>query len=182
MINTSTVAEVLEFLEQASTRGLMPAATAGALASAVRSIQSVLSDAEQQDVRSLDLEAVIKRFNNKRSLDFNPSSLNEYGRRFQRAVQLYISWNDDPANFAVKTRSTAKKKLILGEHSPGAYDIRTHPVQLAPSSERNTNAGSFTTSLPIRADWVVSLVNVPSDLTEVEAEKLRKFIGLLVSE
>src|SRR5262249_26453803 len=67
----------------------------------------VLTDEEKSDLGSQDLGGVIKRFNNKRAKDFNPSSLKEYGRRVHRAIDLFLNWRDDPANFTVKTRTTA---------------------------------------------------------------------------
>jgi hypothetical protein len=66
---------LLEFLDHAGERGLMPAATARALGVATRNVLAVLTDQEKADLRNQDLDAVIKRFNNKRARDFNPSSL-----------------------------------------------------------------------------------------------------------
>ncbi len=40
----------------------------------------------------------------------------------------------------------------------------------------------YTSSIPIRRDWVVTLVNVPPDLTPAEADRLAKFSRLLTVE
>jgi hypothetical protein len=53
--------------DRASDHGLMPTTTARSLAVAARNIFSILSDRERADLHQLDLEAVIKRFNNKTS-------------------------------------------------------------------------------------------------------------------
>ena len=53
----------------------MPAATARALGVATRNVFAVLTDQEKADLGNQELDAVIKRFNNKRARDFNPSSL-----------------------------------------------------------------------------------------------------------
>ncbi len=40
----------------------------------------------------------------------------------------------------------------------------------------------YTSSIPIRTDWVVTLVNVPPDLTPAEADRLAKFVKMLTVE
>jgi hypothetical protein len=159
----------------------MPAATATALSVAVRNVFGVLGDDERADLSRVELAGTIKRFENKRARDFNPSSLKEYGRRVQRAVGLFQQWRDDPANFAVKTRATKSggpkpRSKATGtsqrEHLPEGFD--------APA--RASSGGGYSSSLPIRTDWVVTVTNIPSDLTIAEADRLGKFIRMLAVE
>src|SRR5437660_1086059 len=110
MTNAYSMDDLLEFLDHAGERGLMPAATAQALAVATRNVLGMLTDEEKRDLGSQDLDSVIKRFNNKRAKDFNPSSLKEYGRRVRRAIDLFLNWRADPANFTVKTRTTTSSR------------------------------------------------------------------------
>lgn len=175
MANAYSVDDLLEFLDHAGDRGLMPAATAQALAVATRNVLGILTENERADLSQLDIEAVIKRFTNKRARDFNPSSLKEYGRRVNRAVDLFLRWREDPANFEVKTRaaSTPRKKdrgAENGETGPKDVQAEQVPTQLA---------GTYQSSLPVRQGLVVTLVNVPKDLTSAEAERLANFIKML---
>lgn len=179
MANDYSVDDLLDFLSHASDKGLMPAATATALGVATRNVLGVLDGPEREDVRQLDLDAVIKRFTNKRAREFSPSSLKEYGRRVHKALDLFLSWRGDPANFTVKTRaSTAGKK---------DRPARTEAVAVA-SDQRETaltshqNANGYQSSFPIRPGTVVTLVNIPADLTPAEAERLAKFVKMLVAE
>ncbi|HEY1771068.1 MAG TPA: hypothetical protein VGG02_12520 [Chthoniobacterales bacterium] len=167
--------DLLEFIDHASDRGLMPAATAQALAVATRNVLGVLTDEEKCDLGGQDLDAVIKRFNNKRAKDFNPSSLKEYARRVHRAIDLYLNWRADPANFTVKTRTTAGsrkkgKAAEITDHDEGnsAFD----PTTVG-------QPGTYQSSLPVRAGVVVTLANVPHDLTTAEANRLAEFIKML---
>ena len=89
MANKYSAEDILGFLDHASEHGLMPTTTAQSLAVAARNVFGILSDDERADLNRLDLNAVIKRFNNRRAKDFNPSSLKEYGRRVHRAIDLY---------------------------------------------------------------------------------------------
>lgn len=175
--------DVLDFLSHASDRGLMPAATATALGVAVRNVLGVLTDEERHDLGQLDLDAVVKRFNNKRARDFSPSSLKEYGRRVQRAIELYQRWQNDPANFAVKTRatSTGNRKQRNGDGTPQQSEVALQLGREQTAAPATPNGG-YASSIPIRPNWVVTVTNIPVDLTVAESERLTKFIRMLAVE
>jgi len=178
MGNGYSADDLLDFLEHASDRGLMPTTTARALAVAARNVFGVLSDEERADLRPLDLEAVIKRFNNKRAKDFNPSSLKEYDRRVHRAVTLFFQWREDPANFAPKTRAitTARAK----DRNPQAEASSPTMTESEPTYSFATPSGrSYQSAFPIRSGTVVTLSNIPIDLTSEEAERLAQFVRML---
>jgi hypothetical protein len=165
--------ELLEFLDHAGDRGLMPAATAQALAVASRNVMGVLSDQEKQDLHAADLDAIIKRFTNKRAKDFTPASLKEYGRRVHRAFNLFLEWRSDPANFSVKTRGTGagRKRERTPESNETADSSGGH--------QQGPRAGTFNSSVPIRPGVVVTLANVPLDLSKSEAERIAAFVRML---
>jgi len=174
MANGYSADDLLGFLDHAGDRGLMPAATAQALAVATRNVFAILSDAEKADLSQLDLDAAIKRFTNKRAKDFNPTSLKEYGRRVRRAVELFLTWREDPANFTIKTRTTSapRRKDKVSVHSePAVRDAAEHSVDEV--------AGTYRSSVPVRPGLVVTLVNIPNDLTGAEAERIAGFVRML---
>lgn len=178
MANQYSVDDLLAFLAHASDRGIMPAATATALGVASRNVLGILDAAEREDVRRLDIDAVITRFKNKRAMDFNPSSLKEYGRRVHRAIDLFRSWREDPASFTVKTRSTSntRKKDSASRPEPVAHEREDVPVTAG------HDAGGYRSAFPIRPGTVVTVSNIPSDLTVAEAERLAKFVRMLAVE
>jgi hypothetical protein len=168
--------DLLDFLDHAGDRGLMPTATARALAVASRNVLGVLSDQERNDLSQQDVASVIKRFNNKRAKDFNPSSLKEYGRRVHRAIDLFLHWREDPANFTVKTRatSTARKK----ERNVAPAEALEVALGYAESASQS-NPGSYQSAIPVRPGVVITLINIPHDLTKAEAERLVSFVRML---
>ena len=176
MANAYSADDLLEFIDHAGDKGLMPAATAQALAVAARNVLGILSDDEKSDLSQLDLDATVRRFTNKRAKDFNPTSLKEYGRRVRRAVELFLRWREDPANFAVKTRTTTgpRKRGFASDE----------PVTRETSTEQALEemAGTYRSAIPIRPGLVVTLVNVPNDLTSAEAERIAGFVRMLALE
>jgi len=190
MENAYSLEALLDFLNHASQRGLMPAATATALAVAARTVLGVLDAGEQRDLRTADLERVIKRFNNKRAKDFNPASLKEYGQRARRAVKHFLRWQDDPANFSVTTRATKKQAVLYdgdgrgdgSGYGDGRGDGSGYGYGREVARRGDSNADSYDTSVPIRPGRVVELCNIPYDLTKAEAERLVQFVRMLVVE
>lgn len=175
MANEYSVEDLLDFLVHAGERGLMPAATSQALAVATRNVFSVMAEDEKTDLRPLDLNALIKRFNNKRAKDFTPASLKEYGRRLHRAVDLYLAWKADPANFSIKTRATTPKSK---ERTREATKDASEP-ELRLTSQAYSSSGGYQSAFPIRPGVIVHLSNVPNDLTEAEANRLAQFVKML---
>lgn len=186
MQNGHSVEDLLDFLNHAGERGLMPASTAQALAVATRNVFSVLDESERAELPLEDIDGVIRRFNNKRARDFNPASLKEYARRVKRAVEMYLQWKEDPANFTVKTRATgpSKKKEKANTRHEAPTPGRASPDEsdLSRFEGRPEAAGDgYRTAFPVRQGHVVTVANIPYDLSPQEAERLAQFIRLLAS-
>jgi hypothetical protein len=175
MANAYSADDLLEFLDHAGDKGLMPAATAQALAVATRNVLGILSDDEKADLSQLDLEAAVRRFTNKRAKDFNPTSLKEYGRRVKRAVGLFLSWREDPANFRIKTRGTGTPR----KKEKGSANSEAAATEATSEEVPDEIAGTYRSSVPIRPGLVVTLVNIPDDLTSAEAERIANFVRIL---
>ncbi len=167
--------DLLEFLDDASDKGLMPAATAQALAVATRNVLGILSDDEKADLSQLDLEAAVRRFTDKRAKDFNPTSLKEYGRRIKRAVELFLSWREDPANFRIRTRTTTVPRTREKGLGGSELMVRDASMERAPDEV----AGTYRSAVPIRPGLIVTLINIPNDLTSAEAERIAGFVRML---
>lgn len=180
MANGYSVDDLLDFLAHANDKGLLPQATATALGVATRNVLGMLDEPEGEDVRQVDIEGLIKRFTNKRARDFSPSSLKEYGRRVRRAIELFLSWRGDPANFTVKTRvtSAARKK----DRPSRPETVTREADQQGTSITAPRDDGGYQSSFPIRPGTVVTVLNIPSDLTLAEAERLAKFVRMLAVE
>lgn len=168
-----TLDDVLDFLNHAGDKSLMPAASAQALAVATRNVLGVLEDEEQKNLESIDVESIIKRFNNKRSRDFSPASLKEYGRRVRKALDLYQQWRNDPADLSVKTRAPKRTRKESQSESFEKESSRAHLPTVA------AKAGAYQSSFPVGSGRVITLINIPDDLTSSEADKLAQFVRLL---
>jgi hypothetical protein len=170
---------LLLFLDVAATRGALPRATAAALTVASRRVMEVLTAKERANLLNVEPAVVVKRFNHKFADRFSPGSLKEYGRRFERALELFKQWNANPTNFSVPTRLT--KKARQGRTAlDSAHGETRASLERTPATQ--AGASSFHSSFPVRPGTVVTLLNIPSDLTKAEAERLAQFIRMLAVE
>lgn len=181
MTNKYSLDDLLAFLDHSGNKGLMPVATSRALAVAARNIFAVLDEEEQKNIGELNLETIIKRFNNKRATDFNPASLREYARRVKRAVELYEQWKDNPAGFSVKTRNagTRKKSTSLIENVIDDQTESDDNVTTVAIHSAQSRPGTYHSSFPVGPGRVITVSNIPEDLTSSEAEKLAQFVKML---
>lgn len=180
------LSDLMDFLSHAGEKGLMPAATAQALAVAVRRVlDEVLDEVEKNDVRQLDLDAAIRRFNNKRAGEFKPDSLREYQRRVKRAVDLFLSWRDNPAAFKPTTRAprgNGESRKRASAIATALQDVEavTSGGARAIDSEAQTKSHNYSVVFPVRPGQLIALNGVPYDLTEFECERLTQFVRSLV--
>lgn len=175
MAGEYSVDELLEFLSHAAQRGLMPSATSQALAVASRRVLDILSPEERNDLRRLDVDAVVKRFGNKHAKDFNPSSLKEYGRRVHRAIDLFLRWRADPPAFSVKTRTTGSVR----RKEKSATPLNAEPAPGSDSATVTATGSGYQSAFPVRPGMVVTILNIPTDLSKAEADRLAQFIKML---
>lgn len=180
------LSDLMDFLAHAGEKGLMPAATAQALAVAVRRVLDELLDAaEKNDVRQLDVDAAIRRFNNKRAGEFKPDSLREYQRRVRRAVDLFLAWRDNPATFKPTTRTQrgngeSRKRSSTRGASTSAIDAVVAGTAPTPDGDAAGKSLHYSVVFPVRPGQLIGLNGIPYDLTVTECERMTQFVRSLV--
>src|SRR5436309_13241000 len=100
MAETETNAKALiEHWNWAVEKGLMNRNTAAGLRGACTQVVGVLDDPEGVDVKTLDIEGTLARFQHLKKKDFKPAVLETYKRRFRQAVASYLAYLDDPGGW-----------------------------------------------------------------------------------
>lgn len=171
---------LLAFLDAAAARGSLPRATAAALTVASRRVMEVLTARERANLLNVEPAVIVNRFNNKFADRFSAGSLKEYGRRFERALELFKQWNASPSNFSVPMRLTKQARQRQAALEPTQEITRVSDAGSAPAAP--AGAASFHSSFPVRPGTVVTVLNIPADLTTAEADRLAQFIRMLAVE
>ncbi|MCC6317901.1 MAG: hypothetical protein IT361_09440 [Gemmatimonadaceae bacterium] len=177
MAHEYSVDDLIDFLEYAGDCGLLPATTAQTLTAAARTVLGVLDDDERQHLDQQDLDVVVDRFTEQRGKDFYPSSIREYARRVHRAVGLFRRWREDPDGFGAQGRASSGARRRERAGDAGAPFVDADDPAAACRTPR---PGRYHSALAVRPGVVVTLSNVPCDLTGEEAERLATFVRMLV--
>lgn len=178
-----SAAGLLDFLEWAGRTGEMNPTTADAWAVACRRILEVAGETEGVDLRNLDIDSLLGRFENLNRTKYSTGSMNTYKSRFRSSVTAYLAWlaNEpwQPNQRTVKKRNEKAASAV----SPGSAGDETSSVKTAegafdqpPAHDALPRLVSYT--VPLRPDLMVE-ITLPVDLTKADAARIAAFVDSL---
>lgn len=154
---------LVEHWTWAAEKGLMPKASAQAMAVSCRRVLEIDQDWENVDVLALDEDEFCRRFKNLRALDYKPSSLGDYASRFRRGVKSYRLFLADPSKW--RFGSGAKKTTAAKPRPRKSLDSDT-----AENTDQQ-EAGLQQYVYPFRPN-VLATLTIPKDATAAEIRRL----------
>lgn len=157
----------------AAEKGLMNRNTAAGLRAACAQVLSVLDEKESADVTALDVEEVLKRFQNLKAKEFKPKVLETYKHRFRYAVASFHTYLQDPGAWkpGITARAASRGKNGGGERNGGRAPVEA-PVQPLPAT------GLVEYPFPLREGQTARLI-LPRDLKATEVKRLNAFMSTL---
>ena len=180
-----------EFLDMAGQDGDLKLDTVKALRNATFRVLSVDPRWRTIDLRELDLNEQIASFEEARSDDYSPGSLKNYKSRFLQTVEMYRAWlrgEDDWKRHGPGTRSPKFKwtnqltpiseAVELNPRVPAPLPVTPPPSLASEPAPSPSSTRLMQHTYPLREDVDVQL-QLPRDLTTVEANRLAKFISTL---
>ena len=193
---SGTGAGLSAFLLRLGERGEINQNTAANLRRAAEKVLGI-EDPSSVDIRNLDVDEILDRFENLNRLSYTDTSLQTYRSRFRLGVELYQRFlAADPAWKSLIKRDTqrtgggrtAKKGGKGGEKQPSPWPDHTPLVSLVTGPSRSRTVASEATEhelprlvtydVPLRPDLLIRL-NLPVDLTLADAERLCAFVRSL---
>lgn len=163
---------LVDHWDWAASKGIMNKNTAHGLRTACIQVLGVLDNWESVDVRKLDIDDTLIRFQNIRSKQFKPQVLEEYKRRFRQAVSSFLQYLEDPGNWKPTSRKPARP-LPRGDREAD----RVEEVPAATGGEL-PSAGLIEYPFPLREGQTVRLI-LPRDLKKAEVKRLTAFMMTL---
>lgn len=178
---------LMQFMDWVIEKGLLNKVTASSRKTAAQKVLEVLDDAEREDLREIDQDAVFARFQNINRAKYRPDSLKVYRSRFAMALDAFLNHADDPSSFrAVPSQKRltvsggAKAKNVVGKKKT-LPQAQSAPAASAASNEPSSD-GHLTLPIPVRPGLLVKIFGLPTDLTEDEARKLCAVITAYASK
>lgn len=179
MTTGRTADDLKTFLSWTADKGLVPAATVHARKAASNMVLDILSDEEAQDVTALDLDDVMRRFQNLKGKNYTPTSLRTYQSRLGKAVEDFKVYLDNPMAFKPSGSRQSGGVSRAASKGKSKAAVAESPRPVAPSSHSPASLEMPSThilSIPIRADLVVRIQGLPFDLSVAEAEKIANVV------
>lgn len=166
----------LKFLDYVSDKGLIKFQTVRGWRSAVLKLMADLSEDEEEDIRTVDLDLAVHRTANRDSVSVSPESLNTYRNRVALAIQEFISWRNDPATYKPRGLNGKSRAKSSNERVTPQERVSKGAPKALEKREAETMASSgLTLSFPLRSDFLAQVV-IPRDLTAIEARRLGAFL------
>ena len=155
----------------AAEKGVMNKNTAAGLRAACTQVLGALGNWESVDIKGLDVEGTLVRFQNLKKKDFKPVVLETYKRRFRHAVTSYLSYLNDPGGWKPRTidRPNAADKNNGGDRQPDPG---------RPTKHEMPQAGLVEYPFPLRDGQIARLI-LPRDLKTSEVKRLAAFMSIL---
>jgi hypothetical protein len=179
-----TGAGLVAFLDYTGDKGLLTKSNAKTIKVGVREVleQAEGPDWETKDVRTLDVEDAVSRFETKRAVAYTPKSLAAYGQRFRTAMNMYRGFLADPGGWrpSRQPRSTSTRRQKNGDRPQAKVTLAANAPS-PPADEGSDRPEMMTYPFPLRRDGgvVFARLILPHDLTPAEAKRIGDHINTL---
>lgn len=172
---------LLSFLDYSKEKGLLSPSTAEARKAAVNQVLGILNDTEAADVSKLDMDALLRRFQNLHGRRYTPESLKTYRARVRISIDEFLRYTENPMDFQPSSKSPVKRvkapRIVRKGSLPGSESSAvavSRPTAPMPIS-------TATLPIPLRHDLTVLIHGLPYDLTAAEAKKIANVIQAMAA-
>jgi hypothetical protein len=166
-----TAGGMFEFFDWAENKHELPKSQVSNWRGASKTVLAIEEDCEDLDLRSLDLDDFLRRFEIASRTKYKSDSLNAYKGRFRKAVETYRLWLEQSPDWkgaGAVTRPATNGKGKPTTKSAGGVDTTPEPIV----------AGMINHTFPLRPG-VYARLTLPEDLTSKDAQRLANFVQSL---
>ncbi len=172
--------EFIEHWKWAADKGLMNRNTAGAVRAAASQVLGALGDPAEIDIRKLDVEDALRRFENLKRKEFTPDSLRTYKSRFRQAVASYLSYLDDPGGWRPRARTSAATRVRPAVRPSREKEPTRPTASLEQSTPIEVQRGRMMDyPFPLGEGLIAHLV-LPLELTPTHVKRMVAFMNTLL--
>jgi hypothetical protein len=130
---------------------------------------------ETADVREFKPEDIFRRFQNLRGKDFKPESLRAYEQRFKQALESFLKYVDDPANWKAPGEQRSHNGAATGTRKRVSAERRVD----GHAENEGLPPSAIKFEVPIPGKGVARFI-VPADISEVDLEMMNAVLHAYV--
>lgn len=172
-IRDGTGSGLIQFISYMGSKGLMNSNTAAAYRSATSKVLKIDGDGwESIDIRQLDPEEQVARFETLSGAEYTPGSLATYGTRFVRVVGMYLGFLESPSSFKppAQTRRTRSKLSEKGSNTNDTHIGEKKAVEATPHAPELIEY-----PFPLTTGEI-AYIRLPRSFSLVDVERMTSFI------
>ena len=179
-LTAGTAQGLIAFLDWAARHDELSSNTAAAYKTAVTQVLEVEGDAwHSTDIRTLNIDGKIERFERLRASRYNPTSLSSYGNRFRAAVNKYLKYLEDPGTVWAKQPTLSRTRSAEKTTGPDTTKRRERVNAGPPSApSKGEPPDLIQYPFPLRSG-VMAYLSLPRDLRRDESQRIAAFVASL---
>src|SRR5215831_13207919 len=139
---SGTGAGLLSFISYLIEKNEMVSATASALRTGCVKVLSIEDDMSAVDLRTADVDDILRRFRNRWRGEIKDKSLDQYEQRFRQATTMYRKWlNSEPDWLPKRSGTPGNPRRSEVAAAGGQRQSERRPQKPAPVDEPPIHAG-----------------------------------------
>ncbi|MEX2953616.1 hypothetical protein AB4K01_20720 [Serratia fonticola] len=190
MVNDLTIKAFVQFLESLPDLNIIPEATARNLKNSSLLLISSAELPEDEDVRTYAPERFLEGYIRNSESEPSESTLQAYRSRLTSAVKLFVehvtgeplsAFGRESGSELLKNASVNLLKIAQDQHQENLGSTtkrRKAPVARKPSvkDKQEDELKTFALPIPLRSDLILTIENLPTDLSIDEAERIATIV------
>ena len=177
--------DLLDFMDYVQSKGLANPETSKNKKIAVARVLDIVGLGDDDDLREIEVEDLLQRFENKAGTKLSPGSLQSYKSRVGSSIVDFLRFKENPSGFKMNgVKKSGRLTRVLKKPETGKSSKDQQLPAIIPRPESADGNNEFTLDFPIvlRQNLVVRIVGLPSDLKHHEARKIANVVNAMVSE
>lgn len=176
LLSAGTGQGLVAFLEYLKAKGLMKSTTSDSYRAAVSKVLEIDEDWEKLNIRHLDVEEHLRRFETLSGSNYTPGSLSTYKTRFSRSVEMYLDYLESPSSFRPRLQPRRTRSTL--QETPGN---ESKAENASPQSTVRSTVDLIEYPFPLTTGDTAYL-RLPRNLSSVDVERLSAFLRSIAIE
>ncbi|WP_397541883.1 hypothetical protein [Roseovarius salis] len=177
MTSEYSASALLQFLEYSLDKGLGKSETTKSRIASIKRIVDAVGEDELRDVREIDPDHIIERFDTIEGAKYSPGSLNSYKSRLKSAIGDFLRYKENPTGYRPARQRVRRTPGEQSSSGSGNRDKDSALLDLGATTASSMD--QLEVPVPIRPDCIVRIAGLPHDLRPNEAARMANVINAM---
>ena len=174
------ILDINDYILELADQKIITKGLSSAIRTAIKSVIDILG-IESEKVDNVNISEIINNFKESAKSKMSDNTIKLYSSKFKKGMTLYIDYCNNPDK---KIKSNPKKKSVKKKvaKKQKTTDVKEVAITLPAVIQVMEKPRLCNFPIPIRPNLMVELMNLPHDLSKIEAQKICAVINALSSQ